>query len=326
MSAGALALPSDRVLCVGETMVQVTPVESVRLVDGDLFRLVAGGAESTVALYLSELGHSVDWGSRLGADPLGERVIRQLEEYGVGTSLVRRDPNAPTGVYFKDPAPGRTTVHYYRSQSAAIHMSPTDLEMLLSRHPRLVHVSGVTPALSASCHALVEALLDQAGNYGAEVSFDVNYRPALWSVEQAGPVLLALSRRADTVFVGMDEALQLWGTNTPPEVRELLGSRNRLVVKDGGVGATAFEGERSWFAPAEKVKVVELVGAGDAFAAGVLSGMLSGREMSECLRQGHALAARTLRSTSDFVPAARHPSHGAGIGDLAVGVPAGGEI
>ena len=78
----------------------VTPREPVPLVDGDLFRLSIGGAESTVALYLADLGHQVAWASRIGADPLGDRILANLSRAGVDTSLVRRDATARTGVYF----------------------------------------------------------------------------------------------------------------------------------------------------------------------------------------------------------------------------------
>ena len=293
------------ILCVGETMVLVTPVESVGLAGGDLCRLTIGGAESTVALYLAELGHRVHWASRLGDDPLGERVVRQLDRHGVDTSLVHRDTEAQTGVYFKDPTPGSTTVYYYRAGSAASRMSAADVEMFLPGKSRLVHLSGVTPALSASCQGLVEAILARAHTLGTQVSFDVNYRPALWSADDAAPILLELGRQADILFVGLDEARTLWHTGTPAEVRALVGTHNRLVVKDGAVGATEFYGADSWFEPAEVVPVVEVVGAGDAFAAGVLSGLLTGGDEAEGLRLGHELAARTLRSTSDYVPAAR---------------------
>jgi 2-dehydro-3-deoxygluconokinase len=295
------------ILCVGETMVLVTPVNAGRLADSDRCRLTIGGAESNVALYLAELGHRVRWASRLGDDPFGERVLGELHRYGVDTSLVRRDPHAPTGVYFKDPAPGGTTVYYYRAGSAASRMSAADAESFLPGPARLVHLSGVTLALSPSCRDLVEALVARARLLGTAVSFDVNYRPALWPADDAGPVLLDLSRRADVVFVGLDEAGTLWHTATPAEVRGLIGGHNRLIVKDGAVGATEFHGEWSWFEPAEVVRVVEAVGAGDAFAAGVLSGLLDDGGAAEPaagrLRRAHALAARTLRSTSDYVPA-----------------------
>lgn len=288
------------VLCVGETMVLVTPVVSAPLAEADLFRLDVGGAESTVALYLRERGHRTAWASRLGADPLGKRVLRTLTDNDVDVTWVRTDPTAPTGVYFKDPGTESTRVHYYRAGSAASRMSAADLSGMPLDQVELVHLSGITPALSPSCHELVETAVSRPRT--GLVSFDVNYRPGLWSAADAGPVLLRLARRADIVFVGQDEAATLWGATTPEAVRKLIGSADRLVVKDGAVGATEFSGDTGTFAATPAADVVEVVGAGDAFAAGYLSGVLRGHDSAERLRGGHALAARAMTGTGDFVP------------------------
>ncbi|HVV14692.1 sugar kinase [Amycolatopsis sp.] len=290
---------TPEVLCVGETMVLVTPVASEPLAEAGLFRLEVGGAESTVALYLAERGHHAAWASRVGDDPLGGRILDKIRAHGVDTSWVRVDEAAPTGVYFKDPAPEGTRVHYYRAGSAASRLSPDDLAAL-PMDAGLLHLTGITPALSESCRALVEAALERPG----PVSFDVNYRPGLWPAGVAAPVLAELARRADIVLVGQDEAETLWGASTPELVREILSGPRRLVVKDGAVGATEFDGAKVTFVPAPVVDVVEPVGAGDAFAAGYLSGVLRGREPAESLALGHALAGRALGSTSDFVPMA----------------------
>lgn len=291
-----------QVVCLGETMVMVTPREPVPLVDGDLFRLSIGGAESTVALYLAELGHRVAWASRIGADPLGERILAALSRAGVDTSLVRRDADARTGVYFKDPGPRGTRVYYYRSGSAASRMAPEDLDALPLDTTALVHFSGITPGLSPSCAELASDLVRRVRGSGTLLSFDVNYRPGVWPAKTAAPVLLALSREVDIAFVGLDEALALWGTRSANDVRSLIGTDNVLVVKDGAVGATEFDGAAETFAPALEVQVLEPVGAGDAFAAGFLSALLREEPAAARLNLGHVLAARALASTSDYAP------------------------
>src|SRR5690625_4376815 len=167
----------------------------------------------------------------------------------------------------------------------------------------LVHLTGITPALSASCAHLIEAAIDTARSAGTAVSFDINYRPALWPVDTAAPVLLALGRRADILLVGLDEAHTLWNCRTPQDVRALFPAV-RLVVKDAEVGATEFDarGADGTFVPSPVVDVVEVVGAGDAFAAGYLTADLRGAGASARLQAGHDQAARVLGSTSDFVP------------------------
>src|SRR5699024_9245398 len=98
------------------------------------------GAESTVALYLAERGRRVGWVSRVGEDPFGRRMLSDLSVCGVDVSLVETDPAHPTGVYFKDPRPAGTAVHYYRSGSAASTMGPELAERLPLQQVRLVHL------------------------------------------------------------------------------------------------------------------------------------------------------------------------------------------
>lgn len=295
------------VICIGETMTMVAPVDATPLVSADLFTLHMGGAESTVALYLAELGHDVAWASNVGEDPLGRRIVDDIASYGVDTSLVSFVEDAPTGVYFKDPKGAATTVHYYRRGSAASQMSPATLDGLPLQEASLVHVSGINAGLSDSCLDMMRALFDLCVGSTTRISFDVNYRPGVWSTAEAGPVLLELVRRADVAFVGRDEAADLWGTTDANSIGSLIDAGphrvDTLVVKDSDVGATEIASAGMTFVPAHRVDVVEVVGAGDAFAAGYLSGLLNGRNARERLSLGHDLAARALSSTNDYVPA-----------------------
>lgn len=291
-------------VCLGETMAQVTPADGEGLEHSRELRLAVAGAESTVAQYLADLGHRSAWVSRVGDDPLGRRIVAAVGGRGVEVGGVRVDRAAPTGVYFKDPGPDGTRVHYYRRGSAASRMGPEDAERVDLAGARLLHLTGITPALSAGCAELVELLMERAARSGVLVSFDVNHRPALWSsLDAAGVALRDLARRADLVFVGRDEGERLWGTATAEEIHAHLALRGTLVVKDGEVGATEFGGSAREFVPAPAVEVVEAVGAGDAFAAGYLSGFLRGSGSAGRLALGHRLAGRTLRSIEDYVPA-----------------------
>ncbi len=277
------------VACVGETMVLVTPEPASPLRFGGPARIDVAGAESTVACYLAQLGVRATWVSRLGDDPLGQLVKTRIDDYGVDTTFVELDRAAPTGVFFKDP--GETTrVFYYRAGSAASALGPS------TRVPpaRIAHLSGITPALSTSCAELVDRLLTTR-----RCSFDVNYRSRLWTTAEAAPVLHSLANRASIVFVGLDEAQILWGTKTPADVRALLPDPEVLVVKDGSVGATSFHPTGTTFEPAPRVDVVEPIGAGDAYAAGYLAGLLRDLPEPERLRLGHRTAAAALATTGD---------------------------
>ncbi|MFZ3595276.1 sugar kinase [Streptomyces sp. BH104] len=295
---------SGKAICLGETMAQVTPADGEGLEHSRELRLAVAGAESTVAQYLADLGHEAAWVSRVGDDPFGRRIVAAVASRGVDVAGVLADPAAPTGVYFKDPGPDGTRVHYYRAGSAASRMTAADADRVDLTGVRLLHLTGITPALSDGCAELVDALVRRAADSGTLVSFDVNYRPALWSSrDKAAYALLALARRADVVLVGRDEAETLWDTVTAEDVRDHLAARGTLVVKDGDVGATEFTATGGEFVAAPAVDVVEAVGAGDAFAAGYLSGLLKGAPPAERLALGHRLAGRTLRSIEDYVPA-----------------------
>ncbi|POX42959.1 carbohydrate kinase [Streptomyces sp. Ru73] len=286
-------------------MVLVAPAPGERLATAREAAIRVAGAESTVAQYLTDLGHRTAWASRVGDDPLGDQVVTAIARSGVDVGHVERDHSAPTGVYFKDPSPEGTGVHYYRAGSAASRMTPAYLDGLPLATARLVHLSGVTPALSGDCAATSTALFERARAAGTLCSFDVNYRAALWSTDSAAGPLLALARRADIVFVGRDEAQHVWGAETAEQVRELVGPEVCLVVKDADVGATYFPAGAgpAVFVPANPVEVVEPVGAGDAFAAGYLSAWLRGAEPADRLRLGHRLAAFALGAIEDHADA-----------------------
>jgi 2-dehydro-3-deoxygluconokinase len=296
------------VLCVGETMAVVTPAHAQPLTQADECLLGFGGAESNVAAHLAEFGYRAGWASRLGQDPFGDCITDGLASRGVDVSLVVRDSESPTGVYFKDPdlGAGARTL-YYRAGSAASRMSPCDSGAWPLEQTGWIHTSGINPALSETCAALTRHLLTHARDKGYKVSFDVNYRPALWSVDVAGPRLLELADMATVVLVGLDEAETLWGCASAEDVSALLPGPRHLVIKDGPTEGVEFireagAAETVVRVPAHRVDVIEPVGAGDAFAAGYLAGLLRGDGPRERLALGHSFAAWTLGTRADFRP------------------------
>lgn len=284
-------------VCVGETMAVLHGRGP--LAAGARLTVGTGGAESNTAVALARLGHTAAWVSRVGDDPFGRIVTEAVAQGGVDVRGVVVDPARPTGLYVKDTGPGGAGALYYRAGSAASALSPADADRVWSRRARLIHLSGITAALSAPAAALVEHLLDRRAGEGMLRSFDVNHRPALWPPGTAAPALLDLARRADVVFVGRDEAERLWGTPEAEDVRAVLPEVPVLVVKDAGHGATCFDASGEVFVAPPRVDVVEEVGAGDAFAAGFLSGLLDGLPAERGLRLGHAVAAEVLRSAGD---------------------------
>lgn len=289
------------VICVGESMVLITPSGSP-LGQADSAAIGHAGAEANVAVGLVAAGHRAVWASRLGDDPLGERLSSELERRGVQL-WVERDADAPTGVMFKDPGVESSAVFYYRRGSAASRMAPGFLGRQALEGVRIVHTTGITPALSDTCLSMVEQLFVDARAAGVRLSFDVNDRRPLWSREHAAATLARLADAADITFVGRDEAERIWGTSTPDEIRTFLPNCALLVVKDGDIGATAYAGAgEPVFVPAPRVEVVEPVGAGDAFASGFLAATLEDRPLGERLAAGHAAAARVLVTHADMPP------------------------
>jgi len=297
------ATPAPRLITIGETMALVTPAHAEPLASAQDVRLLIGGAESNVAIHTVRLGIPTAWVSAVGDDALGTRVRDEVARHGVDVSWVPRNPAAPTGVYFKDPGQG---VLYYRRGSAAAALGPDDIAEVPLEQAEIVHISGITPALSPSCAALIDSVIDRVAASGGILSFDVNHRAPLWAPGEAEATLLRLAQRADVVFVGLDEAEALWNTADADAVRALLPTPSALVVKDGDVGATEFRrgenGDERTFVPAIKTEVVEAVGAGDAFAAGYLAAHLQGMDAAERLTAGHRRAHLVLQSTGDLPP------------------------
>ncbi|MFD7125941.1 MULTISPECIES: sugar kinase [Streptomyces] len=241
------AATSTDVVCLGESMVTFLPSQPGRLADVPSFGRGIGGAESNVACALAAAGHRAAWVGRVGADGFGDHLVETIASYGVDTSAVRRDPVRPTGIYFRTATDRGTDTHevaYYRAGSAASAMSPDNVpyEDLLAG--RILHLSGITAALSADCLALLRDLT--APRPGRPlVSFDVNHRPHLWRGGDAdASVLLELARRCDLVFVGEDEAEEAWGIVGAEAIRAALPEPAVVVVKRGSAGATVFSGLR----------------------------------------------------------------------------------
>ena len=331
------------VVALGESMVTFRPSRPGRLADVPSFDRGIGGAESNVACVLAAAGHTARWLSRVGADGFGDHLLETVGGYGVDVSHVRRDPARPTGVYFRTAGDRSTDAHevaYYRSGSAASAMSLADFHPDAVGAARILHLSGITPALSEDCLALMRELT--APRPGRPlISFDVNHRPALWRDGRGPEILLELARRADIVFVGEDEAEEAWGL-TGDHIREALPEPELVVVKQGRRGAVALcadpgqscrwggtggrwgsprssEAESgggtpqapgrattprpaTTSAPALNVHVVATTGAGDAFAAGFLSATLRGLPLRTRLRHGHLTAAATLTAPGDLAP------------------------
>ncbi|MDK1343338.1 sugar kinase [Streptomyces sp. 378] len=320
------------VVALGESMVTFLPSRPGRLADVPSFERGIGGAESNVACVLAAAGHSVRWVGAVGADGFGDHLVEEIGSYGVDVASVRRDPARPTGVYFRTAGDRATDAHevaYYRAGSAASAMSTDTVDLAAVRAARVLHLSGITAALSGGCLDLLWELTEP-GPRRPLVSFDVNHRPGLWPDPDAPRVLLGLARRADLVFVGSDEALGAWGLRGASAVRDALPEPGLVIFKMGPGGAVALGKDpgdaedadgTATLAPAPRVDVVAAVGAGDAFAAGFLSATLRALPVRDRLRHGHLMAAAALTVPGDLAtpPAREHADRLVALDDAAWG-------
>jgi 2-dehydro-3-deoxygluconokinase len=261
-----------------------------------------GGAESNVAIGLARLGAPVTWMGRLGDDALGRLIERQLRAEGVAPSITR-DPDAPTALMLKErPTAGASAVSYYRAGSAGAGLAPEHLDLERIRAARVLHVTGITAAISASARAALDAAIDAARGAGTLVSFDVNHRSRLWPHARAIPVYRAIAERSDLVFAGEDEAELLTGVRGIDEQLAAISALGpaQAVIKLGAEGAVALadgvrQGQRAF-----PVQAIDTVGAGDAFVAGYLAELLAGAPLAERLRTAAACGAIACTAPGDW--------------------------
>ncbi|MET3638316.1 sugar kinase [Curtobacterium oceanosedimentum] len=285
------------VLTLGETMLLLAGPGIGEVRDLDHMRVDTGGAESNVAIGLVRAGVPATWVGRVGADPAGERVLRDVRQAGVDV-VATVDPERSTGLMMKERLrDGRTRVTYHRRHSAGSALVPEDVPTGLVEQSALVHVSGITLALSESARRTVASVLDRAEAAGVPVSFDVNHRQKLLDAAVAREHYRAVAARAAVVFAGDDEARILLGApdsagddaDTPLTSDEDLArgladlARGRAVVKLGSRGAVSVVDGRTTRRAATPVRVVDPVGAGDAFVAAWLAATLTGADTDTAL-------------------------------------------
>jgi 2-dehydro-3-deoxygluconokinase len=269
-------------------------------------RLSMGGAESNVAIGVSRLGVPATWIGRLGRDPIGDLVERNLLAERV-RAVVHRD-DAPTAIMLRERRTASAqNVTYYRHGSAGSHLCPEDLPAGVVEGAGVLHLTGITPALGEGPAAAVREALRRARAAGVPVSFDLNYRSRLWDAATAAPVFRELAAGADMLFAGDDEARIALEIDDPDKAgpEELasalaeLGPRE-VVIKRGRRGATALIDGELVDVPPIPVHVVDSVGAGDAFVAGYLACRLTGRDPDEGLRTAAVTGALAVTVPGDW--------------------------
>jgi 2-dehydro-3-deoxygluconokinase len=292
------------VVTFGETMAALRAHGALRL--GGNLGLSVAGAESNVAIGLARLGHRARWAGRVGADELGALVLRTLRAEGVDTGhAVTDDTGRPTGLLLTEPRLGTLTrVSYYRAGSAGSAVSPADVLPAMTPGTRILHLTGITPALSPVAAEAALAAATAARDAGTTVCLDVNYRSRLWTTDRASTALRPLLAHTDLLIASEDElplVLERPGADESEDVKSILAAGvTEVVVKRGAHGATGFTADGATDRAARQVDAVDLVGAGDAFVAGYLSGALDGADLPARLHRAVTTAAFAVATRGDW--------------------------
>ena len=292
------------VVTFGETMVlfssdTVLPLEYVHQ-----FNKQFGGAESNVAIGLSRQGHKTGWFSKLGEDAFGRYVRNSIRAEGVDTSRCLFTEDAPTGIYFKERKTGEhVNVYYYRKGSAASQLTPLDLDEEYISQAKILHISGITPALSETAYDTIMGAIKMAKRHELKIAFDPNIRLKLLEAGTLRKRLLTIAGEVDFILTGLDEGEFLTGEKTPELVANKLQGEGSgtVIVKLGEKGAYYQTQTDSGYVEGFPVKqVVDPVGAGDGFTAGFLSGILLNEPIAKAVRRGNAVGSCVVQFNGDI--------------------------
>ena len=292
------------VVTFGETMVLFNPETQGPLRYVGTFTKSIGGAESNVAIALARLGHKAGWFSKLGDDEFGRYIKSTVMGEEVDVSRVKKDPKRTTGILFKERfSTVNPNVYYYRKGSAASHLMMEDLDMEYIASAKILHVTGISLALSEEIREAVFYAVKEAKKRGVLISFDPNIRLKLWSEEEARETILEMVKLTDLLFPGKEEAELLLGLTEPEEIADTflkLGVQT-VALKLGKSGCYVKNKETEAFVHGYTVDhPVDTVGAGDGYAAGFISGYLENLSLTECAQRANAVGAMATLVKGDM--------------------------
>ena len=294
----------SKVILVGEPMALFIAETEGSLETVTQFTRSAAGAEMNVAIGLKRLGHEICYITKLGKDPFGSYLMHFLQKEGIDTSKICFDDHYPTAFQLKGKTSvGDPDVAYYRNGSAASNLrveDVDDIDMVGFNH---FHLTGIFPAISDTSRATLLYLIEKAKNNGLTTSFDPNLRLSLWkNSSDMVKTINKIAFRCDTVLPGIAEGKILTGFDNEKDIANFYlekGVKN-VVIKLGPKGAyVKTETEEGYIDGYKVEKVIDTVGAGDGFAVGFISGLLEGKDVSECADRANAIGAIQVMHKSD---------------------------
>ncbi|MBW8350249.1 sugar kinase [Bacillus sp. IITD106] len=290
------------VVTFGESMVLMTPMNTKGIEYNSEFIKSFGGAESNFAIAIARLGQKAGWFGRLGSDPFGRYILKAIRGEGVDVSRAQITDQAPTGFMLRETVAGKTSVYYYRSGSAASTLRSEHLDEEYIKKAKILHVTGITCAISESARNAVYKAVEIAKKHGVKICFDPNLRLKLWSLDEARETLLPLAEQSDYFLPGLDELKLLYDTNNVDEVFSRLKELKAVSIVKGGHNETLLveNGKVVSFPYMPVEKVIDPVGAGDGFCAGFVAGLLKGFSHQESVQLANMVGALVIQSEGDW--------------------------
>lgn len=290
----------------GETMIRISIRAGKSIANTNEAELYTGGTESNTAVALSRLGLKTAWVSRLTDNSLGRRIEADISRYGVDTSKIIWTKDDRVGSYYVEFAipPRKISVLYDRKHTAISKLKPDELDWNFLLNTRIIHLTGITPALSSSCKDAVEEAIKRAKRANIPISFDVNYRAKLWKQEEARNTLSPLIQDISLLIMTKDDAETVFNIKGEPDsvIRKIkdLFKPEVAVLTVGAKGALCFDSKKIFSEAGFQLgEVVDRLGAGDAFTAGMIFGFLK-EDLELGLKYGVAMSAMKMGMLGDY--------------------------
>lgn len=294
------------VVTLGETMLRLSPVTVSTLEEAQQFQVDVAGAESNVAVGLARMGLTVGWVSKLIDNSIGRLIAKRIQWHGVDVSRIVWSESGRNSLYYLEPGvePRPTRLIYDRTDSAFTTLRFDEIDLEYLKKARLVHLSGITPALGEDIDGLTHQIIDHVGKSETLISFDVNYRAKLWSPSLAKKILTPIVKKVDILICSLNDAATVFdfrSTDAEEVAKDLQQEyHNQIVVLTmAHKGAVAFDGQNTLYQDAYQADSVDRIGRGDSFSAGFLYGYLNDDTLTG-LKYGNAMAALNQTLKGDF--------------------------
>lgn len=296
------------VLTIGEPLALFASNDlNKSIANSSSFTKYLAGAEVNVAIGVHRLGHSVEYLSQVGKDPMGDFILDELSKNHIYTKNIQRNEQYNTGIEFKELTDqGDPKTFYIRKNSAASHIKENIVDKVDISNLKIAHLTGIFPSLSSDTYQTTLRLIKKLSDNNITISFDPNLRPALWpDQEKMCKTINYLAKFANIFLPGLKEAQLLTNLKNPDEIAEYYFDNNYplriLIIKGGAKGTYIFTRNKpSIFIPSFKVKkIVDTVGAGDGFALGLITALLEHKPLTQAVTRANAIGALAIQVKGD---------------------------